>query len=242
MTKKSFSQLQREYYDLHAKKYDRRRFYSRENRNHFKKISRIIKILKTNKPRQVLEVGAGSGIHANWLLRNSGSELQFTGVDISFQMLAVARGRVNKYMRKRRARLITADALSLPFQDSSFDLVFCAATLHHVLKPQQAIVEMVRVLKREGRLILMEPQPLFPTNLFAALTNPLEKNVFKMSKRNFSSWTNDLLRDVYIDNFLYTPPYPKSLGAVYDRVDSLLSKIPVIRSLSIMIFVSGKKK
>ena len=45
----------------------------------------------------------------------------------------------------------------LPFADDSFDLVFCTQMLEYVEQPRQAIVEIHRVLKRGGTLLLSVP-------------------------------------------------------------------------------------
>ena len=130
---------------------------------------------------------------------------------------------------------------SLPFTDNSFDLVFCAATLHHVDDQEKGVKEMTRVLKKGGKLILVEPNWLFPTNIWAGVSNPVERNVFNMRKSNFQKWTKNILKRVEINNFLYTPPYPVFLSNVYDLIDEIFPRIPLLNNLSIMIFVVGEK-
>jgi SAM-dependent methyltransferase len=49
---------------------------------------------------------------------------------------------------------IVADAHSLPFKDSEFELVLCTEVLEHVKNPQKVIDEIGRVLKPGGRVIL----------------------------------------------------------------------------------------
>ena len=49
------------------------------------------------------------------------------------------------------------DALSLPFEDSTFHLVLSQETMEHVLDPFQAVREMGRVLKTDGVLYLQVP-------------------------------------------------------------------------------------
>jgi SAM-dependent methyltransferase len=58
------------------------------------------------------------------------------------------------------------DALSdlerLPFPDAGFDVVLCTETLEHVARPREVLVELRRVLKPGGRVVLTVPflQPL----------------------------------------------------------------------------------
>jgi ubiquinone/menaquinone biosynthesis C-methylase UbiE len=49
-----------------------------------------------------------------------------------------------------------ADALDLPFDDSSFDTVVCSYAMCSVSDEKRAIAEMKRVLRPEGRLILVD--------------------------------------------------------------------------------------
>jgi len=68
---------------------------------------------------------------------------------------------------------------------------------------------MLRVLKRGGGFCTMEPNYIFPTNLFAA---PLKKEEYGMRlirKAKLMKWLG--IHDVEheILNFAYTPPFPK---------------------------------
>jgi SAM-dependent methyltransferase len=60
-------------------------------------------------------------------------------------------------MRSRARRVIAADfapALSLPFEDGMFTLVTARCALHRLADPVAAVREMLRVCRRDGRLIL----------------------------------------------------------------------------------------
>lgn len=237
----NFSEKQRLYYDRHARKFDKRVLYSRKNRNHYKKINRVINVAHKLRPEKVLEVGTGTGLHAYWFLKNIKYKVKFTGIDISENMLKEARKRLSTFRNEKIVSLKKANALSLPFKDEVFDLVFSSGTLHHIDRPEKAIEEMTRVLKKGGTLIIIEPNWLFPTNILAGLINPIEKNMLKMKRKNFFLWTKELLSDVKIENFLYTPPFPKRLIPIFDKLDDLLGKVPIINSISIMLYLCGEK-
>ena len=109
---------------------------------------------------RILDVGCGDGVLATQLAQGGA---RVTGLDASTDMLAAA---------QRRARaagvevdLVEGVADNLPFPTGQFDCVVSVATLCFVDDPRQAIREMVRVLKRGGRLILGE---LGRWNLWAA--------------------------------------------------------------------------
>lgn len=55
------------------------------------------------------------------------------------------------------AAMIAADITDLPFADGSFDLILCSHVLEHVADDSQAFSELFRVLKPEGRALLMHP-------------------------------------------------------------------------------------
>lgn len=56
---------------------------------------------------------------------------------------------------------LTRSSLSaLPFVNSSFDSIMCISVLEHISDIKQAILEMKRVLKKDGRLILIIPNGL----------------------------------------------------------------------------------
>lgn len=69
-------------------------------------------------------------------------------------MLAIARERAGE--RGRRTTLIAADAGQLDFEDASFDSVVCTLGLCSVPDDGAAVREMARVLRPDGRLVLLE--------------------------------------------------------------------------------------
>jgi len=48
------------------------------------------------------------------------------------------------------------DIFALPFEDVSFDIVGTIRTLHHLDRPEQALKELVRVTKPNGRLLIID--------------------------------------------------------------------------------------
>ena len=51
-------------------------------------------------------------------------------------------------------KLIHGDAHDLPFGDGFFDLVVCAEVLEHVKDPGRVLLEIKRVLRKDGRAIV----------------------------------------------------------------------------------------
>lgn len=71
-------------------------------------------------------------------------------VDLSIGMLRQARLKHN---------LDCASALSegLPFEDNSFERVIMVDAFHHIIDPRTTAIELWRVLKPGGRLVIEEP-------------------------------------------------------------------------------------
>ncbi|WP_206784929.1 class I SAM-dependent methyltransferase [Amycolatopsis sp. MtRt-6] len=99
---------------------------------------------------EVLEVAAGTGLN----LPHYPAEVTLTGLDLSDGMLAIARDRARRLGRPVTLRV--GDAHRLPFADGSFDAVVCTFGLCAIPDPAAAVGEMARVLRPDGRLILVD--------------------------------------------------------------------------------------
>lgn len=105
-----------------------------------------------SRPQQMLDVATGTGDVALALLGQAHPESRLVGVDISEQMLAVAR----RKLQGRNCELLQADAERLPFADSAFDCVSVAFGVRNFVHLEQGLREMCRVLKPGGRLVVLE--------------------------------------------------------------------------------------
>jgi ubiquinone/menaquinone biosynthesis C-methylase UbiE len=95
----------------------------------------VLAFARPREDAEVLELGCGSGSETEALLeRFPGWELMATDYDP--EMVALARDRLARH--GSRVRVQAADATSLPFRDSSFDLVIAVLVWHHVGNWQRA--------------------------------------------------------------------------------------------------------
>jgi len=104
----------------------------------------------------VLDIGCGTGTQAIATHRRAQPGGSVVGVDVSENMLAIARRKV------RRAGVDIAfhhaDAARLPFEDARFDVV-TVTTVMHMIPPSRrrlCLGEASRVLKSGGRLLLID--------------------------------------------------------------------------------------
>ncbi len=103
--------------------------------------------------KKILEIGCGSAPCARWLA-NDVPDAFVTAFDISSQMLKYAG-------HDHNVHLVQADAMSLPYADSSFDVVFSVFGAIPFVEDSAALMkEIARVLKPGGRLIFSITHPM----------------------------------------------------------------------------------
>jgi ubiquinone/menaquinone biosynthesis C-methylase UbiE len=98
----------------------------------------------------VLEVAVGTGKNLRYYPRGC----RIIAVDVSRQMLNVARQRAAKLSMDVSFSL--ADAAALPFPDKSFDTVVSSLTTCTFPNPVAALREMARVCRTDGRVLLLD--------------------------------------------------------------------------------------
>jgi ubiquinone/menaquinone biosynthesis C-methylase UbiE len=107
---------------------------------------------------KVLDVGTGFGINvaflAGWL--SKGSEVWT--VDPSKEVLADVKAALDEESA-RLVRFAVATADDLDFEDGFFDVVVSVMVLHHIEGLRPALKEMARVLKPDGRLLIVDYKP-----------------------------------------------------------------------------------
>lgn len=102
-----------------------------------------------------LEVGPGPGyLGLEWLKATEGTRL--TGLDISPDMLVVARQNVREYGLQDRATYVESPGGEMPFDDGMFDAVFTNGSLHEWDDPVAVLNEIARVLRPGGRYFISD--------------------------------------------------------------------------------------
>jgi len=96
----------------------------------------------------ILDVGCGSAVFHDYFKKHDYVNVQ--GIDFSLSMIDAARCRHPSYS------YIVGDALNLPFQDDSFDMVVSVQVLRHVPIAVKMVEEMIRVVKPGGFCIVNE--------------------------------------------------------------------------------------
>lgn len=97
---------------------------------------------------KILDLGCGNARYYK-LFKEKG--VDYTGIDFSENLIKIAQ---TKYPG---IKLLSGDALNLPFENNSFDKVYSIAVLHHIPSKEfrlQFLKEAKRILKPGGKLIL----------------------------------------------------------------------------------------
>ena len=103
---------------------------------------------------RLLDVGCGLGDAGLGLADDLGTTGEIVGIDVSEEMIAVAR------QRARTSRCATqfsvGDALGLDQPDDSFDAARCERVLQWISDPAAAVAELARVVRPGGRICLID--------------------------------------------------------------------------------------
>lgn len=148
---------------------------------------------------RVLDVACGTGIVARTAARRVGPQGMVAGLDISSEMIAVARASAERDGISIEWR--TGRAERVPFPDEHFDLVLCQFGLMFFKNRIAALQEMHRVLKTGGRVFLSVWQGLERHPFYETMHEISQRRLGKSSVETvFSLGDPDEVRDLLLDS------------------------------------------
>ena len=103
-----------------------------------------------------LDICCGSGDLGLLMARAVGPSGHVTGIDISENLLAIARCRAKLALREQSTSWLCGDALQLPFEGDRFDAVTMGYGLRNVVDIPQALREIWRVLKPGAKAAILD--------------------------------------------------------------------------------------
>lgn len=118
-----------------------------QNLWHRSKINLANKILRAIKFTNCLDVGCASGYMISEIAK-SFPQAEYIGIDIYDKAIEHAKKTYPNIKFK------VASAEKLPFKDNFFDLILFYETIEHVENPKKCLLEIKRILKKDGTLIL----------------------------------------------------------------------------------------
>ena len=122
-------------------------------KNHSKWKKEIAEIAKYSSPKKILDIATGTGDIAINLSKINGSKIE--GVDVSGNMLKIARKKIDE-LKIDNIALKTCEAENLVFEDNHFDIVSIGYGVRNFSNLEKGLSESYRVLKRDGKLIILE--------------------------------------------------------------------------------------
>lgn len=153
----------------------------------------IRELLNIKKGEKVLDVATGTGIYL--ILAAKRGAICY-GVDITPNILEVAKKKVKSLKLKNVKELKIADADNLPYDRNSFDWITCIGMLEYypIEHAQKILIEFKRILKENGKILIDFPD----------ITNP-EAQAFKSKSEAVNT-------KVYLYNFGEIDKILKGLG------------------------------
>jgi len=232
---------QRVHYASIAGEFDQK--YNRENSNHYYKIEEIERAFQrylapSATGWDLMEIGAGSGIHAQHVMKSLGSKIRsFVLSDLSAEMLELARTRMGD---SRKINYVVSPAEEI-LLDRKFDGIYVSGSMHHFSDYQRAISAARNQLKSEGILVVCEPNVWNPVNLVKALKDySLEVGQFSVTRNNIARTLADEGFEVLSRRVLHFRAGQPLLERIYPYKS--LEKVPVLNFLAIMFLLVARVK
>jgi SAM-dependent methyltransferase len=123
---------------------------------------------------RVLDLGSGAGTDSFVAALMVGPEGRVTGIDMTPEMLAKARGAAEE-MQATNVKFVQGEGESLPFADASFDVVISNGVIDLIPDKDAVFAELYRVLAPGGRLQIAD----------VTIQSPVSEE----GRRNIDLWT-----------------------------------------------------
>jgi ubiquinone/menaquinone biosynthesis C-methylase UbiE len=115
---------------------------------------KLISLLDIKENIHFLDIGCGTGWAVGEAAKLVDNKGLFYGIDLSPKMIEKAK---DKFGDKDNFHFIQANSESIPLNDNFFDVIICANSFHHYLNPDKALNEMFRLLKKGGKIYILDP-------------------------------------------------------------------------------------
>lgn len=116
-------------------------------------LERILSSLRLPERALCLDAGCGTGKHTLSLMKRG---YRCVGVDLSERALQKTKARLAEDGLNAEGLLVCHALEAMPFQDETFDMVYCRGVLMHIPDWILALGNLCRVLKRGGKIVILE--------------------------------------------------------------------------------------
>lgn len=162
---------------------------------------------------------------------------KITGIDLSKGMVDIGVEKIKKKGLEKKIFLMLGDGVNIPAADNAFDLTTISFGIRNFSDPQKSLFDIHRVLKNEGRLMIME---------FAIPTNPIVRAVYFFYFRHFLPRIGNMVSKhkdayTYLNQSVEDFPYgDKFLGMMEKAGFTNLKKQSLTFGIA-MLYIGDKK-
>ncbi len=122
----------------------------------------VREIVDTDRPLEILDVACGTGDFTIEIAQKAGPGSRVTGIDLSEGMMKIGREKIAA--AGVMAEMVQGDCEALPYDDAAFDRISVGFGVRNFEHLDTGLREMHRVLKKGGRLVVLELS--VPANAF----------------------------------------------------------------------------
>ncbi len=115
---------------------------------------RVVKIVTSHKPKNVLDIATGTGDLAINLVESGANKI--VGLDISSGMLDVGRQKITNRKLDDTIEMLLGDSENMPFESNTFDAITVAFGVRNFETLEKGLNEILRVLKPGGIFVILE--------------------------------------------------------------------------------------
>jgi demethylmenaquinone methyltransferase/2-methoxy-6-polyprenyl-1,4-benzoquinol methylase len=117
---------------------------------------KVARFLPQGEKLALLDCATGTGDQIVALMERSKRVGSAVGIDLAGEMLRIGRQKLQKKPYGYRVKFEVASALEIPYVDESFDCAAISFGIRNVTDVPHCLKEMQRVLKKNGRLLILE--------------------------------------------------------------------------------------
>ena len=125
--------------------------------------NKFLKHLPSKNSINALDLATGTGDVPLTLIKDPRIK-KITGIDLSKGMIDIGVAKIKKKKLDHKIFLMLGDGVNIPAGDDAFDLTTISFGIRNFSDPQKSLFDIYRVLKMDGRLMIMEFA--IPTNIF----------------------------------------------------------------------------
>lgn len=197
---------------------------------------KLLKHLPQKESINALDLATGTGDVPLTLIADPRIK-KITGIDLSKGMVDIGVEKIKKKGLEKKIFLMLGDGVNIPAADNAFDLTTISFGIRNFSDPQKSLFDIHRVLKNEGRLMIME---------FAIPTNPIVRAVYFFYFRHFLPRIGNMVSKhkdayTYLNQSVEDFPYgDKFLGMMEKAGFTNLKKQSLTFGIA-MLYIGDKK-